>query len=229
MATQTKIGKHLMQTEKIVNLHTNDDVQLRYGKIESTGNQVFHVIDHAESYIATRAFSCIVEPIPGDTVMFSKASDRRCHIQSIIYRPDSTDASLTFPGNVSLNVEQGQFSLNAQEGIAISSAQCISQTSEEYTLIANKGLFSIDNLSAIGTKLIARVSNVQTYSDTLETVAGNLLQKLKNSFRLIEGVDQSRSRDVINTVENLYSMRSTQTAILAKKDIKIDAERIHMG
>jgi hypothetical protein len=34
---------------------------------------------------------------------------------------------------------------------------------------------------------------------------------------------------VIQTVKNLYSMRSRQAAILAEKDIKVDAERIHMG
>ncbi len=46
---------------------------------------------------------------------------------------------------------------------------------------------------------------------------------------MIEGVDQTKAGDVLTTIKNLFSLRSRQSAILAKKDIKIDAERIHMG
>ena len=46
---------------------------------------------------------------------------------------------------------------------------------------------------------------------------------------LVEGVDQLKTRDSLHTIDNLYSVRSKQAAILAKKDIKMDAERIHMG
>ncbi len=63
----------------------------------------------------------------------------------------------------------------------------------------------------------------------LETVATHWLQKLKNSLRQIDGLDQLKTRDSLHSIDNLYSMRAKQAAILAKKDIKMDAERIHMG
>ena len=148
---------------------------------------------------------------------------------SIIERTCSLDTSLAFPCDVSLNAAQGQLQLNGQQGVSISSPQTISQSSKEYTLIADKALFGIDSINAVGSRLVANISNLKTYADTVETVAGNFMQTLKNSFRVIDGVDHSRAKDVIQTVKNLYSMRSRQAAILAEKDIKMDAERIHMG
>jgi len=76
---------------------------------------------------------------------------------------------------------------------------------------------------------VATKANVTTIAEKIDTVAKTLLQKLKNSIRTIEGVDQTNAQDAITTVRNLYSLRSRQAAILARKDIKIDAERIHMG
>jgi hypothetical protein len=165
----------------------------------------------------------------GDRVLFSTDTDGQGHILSIVERLDSTETRLEFLGDVTLNASQGQLQLNGKQGINISSQQQINLVSEEYSLIAKKALFGVDSISAFGSKLVAKISHVQTIADTVETVADHWLQKLKNSFRLIEGVDQQRAGDVIHTVKNLYSMRSRQATILAKKDIKIDAERIHMG
>lgn len=218
-----------MQAEKITALRSSNQVEMQNGTIESVEEQAYRINADNRQYIATRAFSCMVEPIVSDRVLFSIDAAMHCHILSIIERPDCTDARLTFPGDVTLNAGQGKLHLNARQEISISSQQAINQTSEEYTLVAKKALFGIESVTAMGSKLVSKISNVKVIADTVETVAEQLLQKLKNSFRIIEGVDQSRSRDVITTVKNLYSMRSKQAAILAKKDIKVDAERIHMG
>ena len=218
-----------MQAEKVSVLRSTKPVDVQSGTIESLDEQGYRINADTRQYSATRAFSCMVEPIVNDIVLFSIDAAMQCHILAIIERPDCTDTRLAFPGDVTLNAGQGQLHLNAQQGISISSEQHINLASEEYTLLANKALFGIDSLTAIGSKLVSKINNVQTIADTVETVAVNLLQKLKNSFRQIEGVDQVKARDSIHTVRNLYSMRSKQAAILAKKDIKVDAERIHMG
>ena len=217
-----------MQAENITPIQSLAEIQVQYGTIQSSNGRNYQTLGHSGTCWATPAFSCLVKPITGDRVLFSTDTDGQGHILSIVERLDSTETNLNFPGDVTLNA-QGQLHLNGQQGINISSQQQINLVSEEYSLIAKKALFGVECISAFGSKLVAKISHVQTIADTMETVAGHCLQKLKNSFRLIEGVDQQRAGDVIHTVKNLYSMRSRQAAILAKKDIKIDAERIHMG
>jgi hypothetical protein len=218
-----------MPAEKIPTLYASGKTDVNAGTIQSVDGQSYQILGSDGCYTATPAFSCLVEPIEGDTVLFSINASQQCHVLSIIERTASLNSSIVFPGDVTFDAKQGQLHLNGKQGISISSQQSISQTSEEYTLIANKALFAIDNLNAIGSRFVANIKNLKTYADTVETVAANLMQTLKNSFRIIEGVDQTRAKDVIQTVKNLYSMRSRQAAILAEKDIKVDAERIHMG
>jgi hypothetical protein len=217
-----------MQAENITPIQSLAEIQVQYGTIQSSNDRNYQILGHSGTCWATPAFSCLVKPMTGDRVLFSTDTDGQGHILSIVERLDSTETNLYFPGDVTLNA-QGQLHLNGQQGINMSSQQQINLVSEEYSLIAKKALFGVDSISAFGSKLVAKISHVQTIADTVETVADHCLQKLKNSFRLIEGVDQQRAGDVIHTVKNLYSMRSRQATILAKKDIKIDAERIHMG
>ncbi|MFT7673852.1 MAG: hypothetical protein ACI845_002268 [Gammaproteobacteria bacterium] len=218
-----------MQAEKITPIRNDNSIQFQSGTIGSCDDLRYQILCHGELYNATRAFSCLVEPMQDDTVVFSIDSSRRCHIHSIIERHASDRTNLEFPGDVTLNAARGNVSINGREGINISSEKTMRQSAEEFTLIAKKALFSVDNITAIGSRLSGKFKNIQTIADSVETIADNLIQKLKNSFRLIDGLDQSRATEAIHTVKNLYSLRSKQAAILAKKDIKMDAERIHMG
>ena len=218
-----------MQASKITPLYGDQQIQIQSGIIESCDEQGYQISCNKHLFEATKAFSCLIEPTRKDTVLFSTDANGRCHILSIIERHSGSESSLVFPGDVTLNAARGQLNINGQQGINISSQQSINQTSAEYAIIANKALFGIDSVTAIGTKLVAKITSLQTFANSVETIADNMLQKLKNSIRLIEGVDQNRAMNVISTVKNLYSLRSKQAAIIAKKDIKVDAERIHMG
>ena len=109
------------------------------------------------------------------------------------------------------------------------SAESINQVAENYSLATRRALLNIESATAVGKKLVATITQVQTFAERVETVAVNWLQKLTHSLRQVGGVDQVNAGDSIHTVDNLYSMRSKQAAILAKKDMKVDAERIHMG
>ena len=218
-----------MQAEKVTAIHSHYDVRIETGIVQSSQNNRFQIITQTGSIMAVKAFSCLMEPQPGDIVIFSAETGSASHILSITERPDSGDARLKFEGDLTFNVTQGQLHLNAQQGLNLSSQQDINLASEEVAVLAKKAFFGIDSVNAIGEKLVARIDNIQSFAQTLETVAEQLLQKFKNAFRVVEGIDQSRAQDVIHTAKNLYSMNSRQAAIIAKKDIKVDAERIHMG
>lgn len=218
-----------MQTDKVTAIHNADQFKIQSGTIESLEDHGYIILAQDGHHHARRAFSCIVEPQADDTVLFSIDERMQCHILSILERPQAQTSHLNFPGDVTMNAQNGQMQLNASQGLNITTERHMNLVSDEISLFSSKALFKIDSLSAIGSTLMARINNVQTFATSIETVAEHWLQKLKNSFRHVEGVDQFKAKDSIHTVQNLYSMRSKQAAILAKKDIKIDAERIHMG
>ena len=164
-----------------------------------------------------------------DLVLFSTDERLRGHILSILVRHKTKGTCLDFPADVTVKAGQGQLHMNASQGLSLSTQQEMDLLAEKVSVNAEKGLLNIKILNVIGSTLVSRINNVQVFVRSLETVAEHWLQKVKNSFRQIEGVDQLKTKDSLHTIENLYSMRSKQAAILAKKDIKMDAERIHMG
>jgi len=217
-----------MKADKLAAIGKDNQFLLQSGTIESIG-EFYRILADDRHHTAVRAFSCIIEPRAGDVVLFSIDERQQCHILSIIERPNCSDTELAFPGNVCLRTSRGELNIHSRRGMNMVCEQEITQVAETFTLAARKGLFKVDSLTAIGSTLVSRIKFVQTIADRLETVAEHWLQKLTNSFRQIDGVDQLKARDSIHTVKNLYSMRSKQAAILARKDIKMDAERIHMG
>lgn len=217
-----------MSAEKISVINAPGQVQLLSGVVESDG-EIYRIHTQNGLYDATRAFSCLVEPRQNDTVLFSVDARQHCHILSIVERPGANDASLAFPGDVNLKTDSGGLSIQARRGINMLSGEGINQVAESYALAAKKALVNADDLTAVGSTLVAKVRHIRTIANRVETVADHWLQKLRNSLRQVEGVDQLKTRDSIHTIKNLYSMRSRQAAILAKNDIKVDAERIHMG
>ncbi len=217
-----------MQAENITAIHAGGQIELQSGTVETAG-EFYRIRAGDGCYQATRAFSCLVEPNAGDSVLFSVDDRQFCHILSIIERPGCEVTRLSFPGDVTVASANGSLNIDAQQGLNMVSGQGISQVAESYTLATKKAFLSTDDLTAVGSNLVAKIRYVKTIAERVETVAEHWLQKLRNSFRQVHGVDQLKSRDSIHTIKNLYSMRSRQAAILARQDIKVDAERIHMG
>jgi hypothetical protein len=49
------------------------------------------------------------------------------------------------------------------------------------------------------------------------------------SLRIIDGADHQRSNEAYITAEKFLSVRGEMTSIAAKKDVKIDGTRVHIG
>jgi hypothetical protein len=64
---------------------------------------------------------------------------------------------------------------------------------------------------------------------SVETIAERSLQKFKDSFRIIERIEQTSAKDIIQNIKNVFLQRSKNADISAQGDIKINGDRIHMG
>jgi hypothetical protein len=217
-----------MQPEKVTALNRSVEAGIEFGYVQEDTGRGIVVRGESSTYLATRAFSCLIAPEPGDRVMLGRDSDS-CHVIAVIERPSGKNATLSFQGDLTIDVPQGDVSIASQQQIRLASAKSVDLVSDGINVMAGKGIVNIDDALFAGRQLTSHISNVRTFAKSIETVADRLTQKLQHSFRLIQGVDQTKAGEILATVKNLFSLRSRQSAILAEKDIKIDAERIHMG
>jgi hypothetical protein len=63
----------------------------------------------------------------------------------------------------------------------------------------------------------------------VESNIDRMIQRIKDSFRIIERIEQVSAVDIIQNIKNAFIQRSRQVDITAKSDVKINGERIHMG
>ncbi len=218
-----------MHAEKLPTYKNDESIIVEYGIVDEVSETRYVVLSNTGRFTATPTFSCIIIPQVGDKVMLSRDEHDQCYILSIIHRAVGNAARLSFQGDVSINSQQGSVTIAGDQGVQLASPKDLTMASQELNVVATTATLNITELDASGDQLTSNISKIRVFANTMDSVAERLSQRLKNSFRMIEGVDQTRAGDVLTSVKNLFSMRSRQSAILAKKDMKIDAERIHMG
>ena len=177
---------------------------------------------------ATLAFSCLVIPEAGDKVLINN-SGKENHILAIIERPQNNDMKLSFPGNVAFEAKSGDINLTTAQQLNMSSAKKMQLTTTQLAITSIDAKVRSENFSISGDKVTSHWREVNSISSAMNLIVERLSQRIKNSFRLVDGVDQQKSQNYMQTVEKTLSIRSRDAVITARKDVKIDGERIHMG
>jgi hypothetical protein len=229
METAPTRWRMMMHAEKLTAFKANESIRIEYGTVHDVSEDKYFIQTCAGVFTASRAFSCVIRPESGDRVIYSRDEYSHCCILSIIERPTGTDASVSFPGNVNIHANNGSVTIAGDQGLQLASAKSLNMVAGDLNVAAGKGTVNVADILAIANQFTGNISKIRIFADTIDSVAERLSQKLRNSFRMIEGVDHTRAGEVLTTVRNLFSLRSRQAAMLAKKDMKIDAERIHMG
>lgn len=218
-----------MQTANIVNLPGRDSAGIDHGSVMGGGEGGYVVQGMAGTFVAAVAFSCIVKPMAGDKVLYTRADDGSAYILSILARPTGPDAVVSFPGDVVLEASKGRVSLAGAAGIDMSTAESVNMLASEVNVAAERSKLTIADIRAASERFTGNVSKVRLFSDAIDVVAKRATQRMKTCFRWVEQIEHVTAGQMINSVRNLFSVRARQSAIKAKDDVKIDGKRVHLG
>jgi len=76
---------------------------------------------------------------------------------------------------------------------------------------------------------MGQVEKIRLIVTTFDSLIERLTQRIKRSYRTIEEIDRLRAGRLDYLIDKLLSLRGKYSMLTAKEDVKIDAERIHMG
>jgi hypothetical protein len=136
---------------------------------------------------------------------------------------------LAFPGNVAFQAKEGSIDLLTSQRLSLTSAQAIKVTSAEFSMNSLKMNVHSEEATVSGGKATSQWREVTSIATSFNLIVDSLTQRLKNSFKMVQGVDQQSSQNLLQTIGKTFSVRARDTVIIARKDVKIDGERIHMG
>ena len=199
-------------------------------RVENECERGFELYSGGHLVIARPAFSCTIRPRAGDRVLVSHDAGGNCFILAILEREAEDQAmELDFPGDVSFRAPAGRLSLSGAEEVRISSARRIQTLSPELGLQASETRLSSQRLDVTGESVEARFKEGRLFANRLESVVDTALQCAQNVIRKVEGVETLNVGSLMKTVRETLSIRSKHTVMSARRDMKLDAERIHMG
>ena len=216
-----------MKSENVVPLRKSATHQLETAVVISE-SLPFYDVETADAQLkASKAFSCLVTPSVGDKVLLS-ASLSEAYIIAVLERTHQKMV-MDFPGDTTLRTKKGNLTIHSQNEVLISSAKetqivspSVVQTSQESSIASKQLNIEVDRINSLA-------KQVSFISKSLVSVTDTVTHRAKNVMRFVEGVENAHFGHLIQKVKHLLTLRTYQGSISAKKDLKIDGERIHMG
>jgi hypothetical protein len=206
----------------------NEETFLEYGTVKLAEGDAFRVAAESGAVTAKRSFSCLVEPLSGDTVLVSRAASG-CYILAILERHGDQHACLAFKGDADLRVKQGRLRVAAQEGIDLVTAKDTALVSPELSVNSVQAEVSIQHLSFFGAFLQGQIAKIKLIGQTCDSVFERVSQRAKRSYRWVEELEQLTAGQLSYLVKKLMSLRGKYSVLTAQEDVRIDGNKILMG
>jgi hypothetical protein len=196
-------------------------VRAREGRIVQIGRE-------GETLAARIAFSCLVQPEPGDLVATQDAGGF-VFITAILDRPTEAPMRLVAEGDVSIASAHGSISIAASGSVHVDAGQTIGISGDELELQAGVARFILDDHLQIGRRAAYYVEKIRTAGQVLEQIAETVLTRARSATRFVEESDQLRAGDIDHRAAATLQLRAKTAFVTADDLVRLDADQIHMG
>lgn len=175
---------------------------------------------------AQQAFSCLVVPEKDDQVLVAFV-DGDIWILSILKR-SAKAAMIEVEGDLSIGTAKGKLKL-AGESISQVASNNIEQVTPNLSITAKReshvcGELEINTAAA---NLSSQQAHLNVHKVTNKI--GYLIQNIRSSIRTIRETESVTAGNIIQAVKGCFKSNAKNAVMTAKSDMKIDADRIHMG
>lgn len=215
-----------MDTNKVVSIAQPSNTAST-AKVIAVRGAYFDLEQNGQVIVARKAFSCLMEPIVSDTVMFNFDECQQAYVIAILHRFEDVQATLEVPSKTTIACSD-QLTIQSREKTAIVS-KSIHEISENLIMDGKTTTMNFDQGLLKGKKLHGHVQSLTYVGDLISTAARQAINKFVSYVRKTEQMDQIQAGQMGRKVDGLYSMNSKHTIMVSSKDTKIDGEHIHMG
>ena len=206
-----------------------EQVFQEYGIVKSENCGSFTIETGSGIWEARAAVSCLLNPQVGDKVLITAHPAHKAFILAVLERENDARSELLFPNGVTIKSGEGNVNFVAREDINLLSENRIQMISRETGIHSAKAEIAVDEMSFWGKFLDAQVTSIRLLAKGFESVIERLRQRLTRSFRTIEEVEHIKADRYDCQAKSLLSLKGKYSTIVAHEDVKIDAERIHIG
>ncbi|MBC8440584.1 MAG: DUF3540 domain-containing protein [Deltaproteobacteria bacterium] len=213
---------------KVIPIHSNNRSVIRTGSVVSIISDEIIINMTGDTIKAKKAFSCIIDPQPGDIIICSESENGMIYILGIIERPATQKMNISFPSDVAFQANQGSLNIHFSDNVTIASKD-VNFFSKKVIHKSQEAIVSYDNITANGNELQASFKTVRLISNLINTMAKQVIDRFKGYIRSTEDNDMVKAGQMTRRADGLCSIDSKYTIMNSKKITKIDGEKILMG
>jgi hypothetical protein len=200
------------------------------GTISHREGEVFTVELGSGVVVSKRAFSCLVEPAPGDRVLVAVEASGRAYVLAVLERPgESAKTTLRVEGDLEIQAPLGSCSIAAQEGVRIASPGEVSLTSGELHVNALRGKVVMEKLAFVGQWVHGEIGKLKVLADSVDSVVTRATQRVARSYRTVTEIDQVKAHQMDYTAKEQIRMHAKNTIVTSDNLVKVDGDQIHFG
>ena len=186
-----------------------------------------------------RAASCLLRPEAGDLALVALPDQGRgaAFILAVLERAEAgSPATLDLASGARLCAAAGGVHIEAAQGISLStpaqlsaSAGGLSFASDTMSFATGSVRWLAESFSFVG-KLLELVT--QRFTETAaerETQAGTWTQRLGDSYRHVEELDETQAGMVRTLARDTALLHGRVTHVQAEEFVKVDGQEVHLG
>ncbi len=179
---------------------------------------------------ARLAASCLLRPEPGDLVLVAQGIDGLGWILAVLARAQpETPATLAHASGLTLVSDQGPVVIRGTGTVGLVTDGTVLLAGQTLHANAQQAVLGLDDVVVSGNKAELHIGLIRLVADRLDAFIGHALHRLKTALRLVEDADRTEAREIhLRASENLVQ-RGHVASLTAREDVRIDADRIHIG
>ncbi|WP_404418201.1 DUF3540 domain-containing protein [Marinospirillum sp.] len=169
---------------------------------------------------ASQAYSCLVQPALGDRVLIQPLAGHY-YLLAILERQQALP--LRIQAREGLEVDLGGQDCKWQH------AGHWSLQADKASLLSRETEVTTETARIRGQQLTQHWQQVRNLVQDFWHTGQRTWKQVKQAISRVEEVEQKNSGEYLHRVENSMTQHSKRGSITSEKDLRIDAERIHMG
>ncbi len=211
-------------------------VQLAPCRLLAAG-EGFAVAETPQGALSCRlAASCLLRPEPGDLALVALPGDLPhegkgvAYILAVLEREEAANpARLDLPSGALISAPGGQVQIEAAQGISLSTPAELSASAGSMSFAAGGVRWLADAFSFVGKSLEFITQRFTETTAERDTQAGTWTQRLGDSFRHVEELDETQAGMVRTLAKDTALLHGRVTYVQAEEFVKADGQEVHLG
>lgn len=220
---------HASNLLSTIAIPTQDSQLFNTATITGFVDHWFLVQGPAQLERARRAASCLIEPEIGDTVLiFVPENARDGFILSVLIKVNPNQGCVHLPGGAAFEAAQGNLNIKTKE-LSLHSTESMRLQTPSLNVSASHAQTHIKQASGLFQSIDIQALRISTTTKVMTTVAKRLIERVVDSLRWVDQVDQTHAGRVRTKVEGHFHVQSRHATMRSEGHVRIDGEKIDLG